>query len=82
MGTTDVCLVQTNENSRRQEYRGPVLDKVMALLNAIHGGQIMVDCEAFHGINSCLSSIAKQLPNGPNLNVLMPGHAADPMPSR
>ena len=68
--------MQTNENSQRREYRGAVLDKVMAVLSAIHGGQIMADSQAFQGISSCLSSIAKDVPRSPDLNLLMPGHAA------
>ena len=66
------CAVQKNENSQRQEYRGPVLEKAMALLNVLPGGQIMLDCEAFHGINACLSSMAQDLASGPDLTMLMP----------
>lgn len=46
----------------------------MALLNVMHGGQIMLDCEAFRGINTCLPSIAQSLPDGPDLTLLMPAH--------
>lgn len=58
--------MQMNEISQRQEYRGPVFDKVNAILNIIHGGQIMTDSFAFHGISSCLPEIAKCVPSCPS----------------
>lgn len=66
--------MQQNENSQRQEYRGPVLEKAVALLNVLPGGQIMLDCEAFQGINACLSSMAQDVLSGPDLTMLMPAY--------
>lgn len=72
VNSVSACVMQKNDNSQRQEYRGPVLDKALALLNVLPGGQIMLDCEAFHGINACLSSMARTLLSAPDLNLLMP----------
>lgn len=60
-------LLQINDNSQRREYRGAVYDRVMNIQNVIHGGQIMADCNAFHGINSCLAEIARTVPVHPDL---------------
>lgn len=61
-----LLLLQTNDNSHRREYRGAVYDRVMTIQNVIHGGQIMTDTEAFHGINSCLAEIATDVPSHPD----------------
>lgn len=51
-------------------------DRVLALLSVMHGGQVITDCTAFHGINAALPSIAKAVPKGPELSVLAPDAAA------
>ena len=68
--------MQTNENSQRHEYTGLVLDKAMALLNVTHGGQVLTERDAFHGINSELSSIASSVPGAPEFRLLRPPDAA------
>ena len=53
--------VQVNEISQRQEYKGQVFDRALAIQGIIHGGQIMIDCNTFNGINTSLSGLAGEL---------------------
>ena len=63
--------VQTNDDSQMREYRGVVLDTVMATLNVIHGGMVVTDAATFHGINTRLPDLARAVPTGPNHALLL-----------
>ena len=65
-----VMCVQTNESSQMREYHGSVFDTVMAVVNVLHGGQVVVDCNTFHGINARLVELAKAVPQSPNYELL------------
>lgn len=53
-----------------REYQGAVNDRVVAMLGVINGGQIMMDCNTFHGINTRLPDMAKAVPDSPNYDLL------------
>ena len=48
------------------EYHGSVLETVTALISVLHGGQICIDSNTFHGINSRLPDLADAVPESPN----------------
>lgn len=61
------CLsVQVNEISKRKEYRGKVRERVQALSEACHGGQIIIDAPTFEGITNCMTDLSNKVPLEPD----------------
>lgn len=62
-----VCFMfQVNEISKRKEYGGKVRERVQALSESCHGGQIIIDAATFEGITNCMTDLMTKVPIEPD----------------
>ena len=64
--------MQLNQNTKRMEYEGAVLQKVTCMSDLPHGGQVVIDEETFDGIKSGLAALRQRVASRPNLSALAP----------
>ena len=59
-----------NEISKRKEYGGKVRERVQALSECCHGGQIIIDAATFEGISNCMTDLVGKLPVEPDFSAI------------
>ena len=62
--------MKVNEISKRKEYCGKVRERVQALSEACHGGQIIIDAPTFEGITNCMADLVSKVPLEPNFSAI------------
>ena len=70
IATGAVEHVKVNEISKRKEYGGKVRERVQALSEACHGGQIIIDAPTFEGITNCMADLVSKVPLMPSFSVI------------
>ena len=65
-----VVSVQVNEISKRKEYAGKVRERVQALSEACHGGQIIIDAATFEGVTNCMTDLVSKIPIEPDFSLI------------
>ena len=68
---THLCL-QKNQSSQALEYHGPLRQRVGALVDTLHGGQIVVDSNTFQQVHICLPELGRVVPATPSYSLLQP----------
>ncbi|KAL0031937.1 hypothetical protein WJX79_006910 [Trebouxia sp. C0005] len=66
IATDAVESIKVNEISKRKEYGGKVRERVQALSEACHGGQIIIDAPTFEGITNCMADLSNKIPVEPD----------------
>ena len=62
--------LQMNEISKRKEYSGRVRERVQALSECCHGGQIILDAATFEGISACMTDLVAKVPSVPDFSAI------------
>ena len=65
-----VCGAQMNQNTKRMEYEGAVLQQVTSMADLPHGGQIIIDEATFDGIKSSLAVLRERVAKTPNMSAV------------
>ena len=65
-----VVRPQMNNISKRKEYSGRVRERVQALSECCHGGQIIIDAATSEGISACMSDLVAKVPSAPDFSAI------------